>query len=332
MKPLSAGLAAIIMMMTSPAAAAETAAFDLQGHRGARGLAPENTLAGFAEALSIGVTTLELDVGVSRDGVVVVSHNRRLSADLTRDGSGAWLREPTPALFSLSLAEIATYDVGRIDPASRYAQRFADQIAVDGSPMPTLAAVFALAERAGNRDVRFNIETKISPLEADLTLPPEAFVEAVLAVVRAGGVESRVTIQSFDWRTLRIVQARAPGMVTSYLSARQRWLDNIRAGEAGPSPWTAGLDVDDHGGNVAALVAAAGGRVWAPFHREVDGAKIKDAHDRGLAVKVWTVNDVDRMNQLIDLGVDGIITDYPDRLRAVMAARGMPLPSPTPPE
>ena len=332
MKPLSAALAVIIMMMTSPAAAAETAAFDLQGHRGARGLAPENTLAGFAEALSIGVTTLELDVGVSRDGVVVVSHNRRLSADLTRDGAGAWLREPTPALFSLSLAEIATYDVGRIDPASRYAQRFADQIAVDGSRMPTLAAVFALAERAGNRDVRFNIETKTSPLEADLTLPPEAFVEAVLAVVRAGGMESRVTIQSFDWRTLRIVQARAPGMVTSYLSARQRWLDNIRAGEAGPSPWTAGLDVDDHGGNVAALVAAAGGRVWAPFHREVDGAKIKDAHDRGLAVKVWTVNDADRMNQLIDLGVDGIITDYPDRLRAVMAARGMPLPSPTPPE
>ena len=119
-------------------------------------------------------------------------------------------------------------------------------------------------------------------------------------------------------------------MVTSYLSAQQRWLDNIRAGEAGPSPWTAGLDVDDHGGNVAALVVAAGGRVWSPFHREVDGAKIKDAHDRGLAVKVWTVNDEDRMNQLIDLGVDGIITDYPDRLRAVMAARGIDLPPPTP--
>jgi len=324
------GLATGLVLMASLAAAAGTPAFDLQGHRGARGLAPENTLAAFADALSIGVTTLELDVGVSRDGVVVVSHNRRLSANITRDGSGSWLREPPPALFSLSLAEIATYDVGRIDPASRYAQRFADQKPRDGSRMPTLAAVFALAERAGNREVRFNIEPKTSPLEADLTLPPEAFVEAVLAVVRANRMESRVTIQSFDWRTLRIVQARAPGMVTSYLSAQQRWLDNIRAGEAGPSPWTAGLDVDDHGGNVAALVAAAGGRVWSPFHREVDGAKIKDAHDRGLAVKVWTVNDEDRMNQLIDLGVDGIITDYPDRLRRVLAARGIDLPPPTP--
>ena len=211
MRSAAVGLATGLVLMASLAAAAGTPAFDLQGHRGARGLAPENTLAAFADALSIGVTTLELDVGVSRDGVVVVSHNRRLSANITRDGSGSWLREPPPALFSLSLAEIATYDVGRIDPASRYAQRFADQKPRDGSRMPTLAAVFALAERAGNREVRFNIETKTSPLEADLTLPPEAFVEAVLAVVRANRMESRVTIQSFDWRTLRIVQARAPG-------------------------------------------------------------------------------------------------------------------------
>ncbi len=323
-------VAAGLMLIASLTAAAEPPAFDLQGHRGARGLRPENTLAAFAEALSIGVTTLELDVGISHDGVVVVSHNRRLSADITRDSSGAWLSEPGPALNSLSLAEIATYDVGRIDPASRYARRYADQIAADGSRMPTLEAVFALVEQAGNRVVRFNIETKISPLEAALTWPPEAFVGAVLAVVHANRMTDRVTIQSFDWRTLQLVQARAPDMVTSYLTAQQGWLDNIRAGEAGPSPWTAGFDVDDYSGNVAALVAAAGGRVWAPFHREIDGARIKDAHDRGLAVKVWTVNDEDRMNQLIDLGVDGIITDYPDRLRRVLATRGIDLPLPTP--
>ena len=327
MKRLAAGL---IMMASISAAAAQMPAFDLQGHRGARGLLPENSLAGFAAALAIGVTTLELDVGISRDGVVMVSHNRRLSGDITRDASGAWLTGSVPALSSLSRAEIETYDIGRIDPASAYARRFPDQTPVDGSPVPTLEAVFALAARAGNETVRFNIETKTSPLEADLTPPPEAFVDAVLAVVRAAGMATRVTIQSFDWRTLRIVQARAPDITTSYLSAQQGWLDTIRAGEAGPSPWTAGFDVDDHGGNVAALVAAAGGAVWAPYHREVDGERIRDAQARGLLVKVWTVNDEARMNQLIDLGVDGIITDYPDRLRAVMAARGMALPTPTP--
>ena len=111
---------------------------------------------------------------------------------------------------------------------------------------------------------------------------------------------------------------------------RRGGVESRRAGEAGPSPWTAGFDSDGDGGNVAALVAAAGGAVWAPYHREVDRASIADAHARGLLVKVWTVNDEARMNQLIDLGVDGIITDYPDRLRAVMAARGLGLPLSTP--
>ncbi|MFP6731647.1 MAG: glycerophosphodiester phosphodiesterase [Alphaproteobacteria bacterium] len=329
MKAAWAGVAAGLAMMAS-VALADQAAFDLQGHRGARGLAPENSLAGFAEALSIGVTTLELDVGISRDGVVMVSHNRRLSPDITRDASGEWLRGDGPVLWSLSRAELETFDIGRINPASRYARKYPDQTSRDGSRMPTLGEVFALAERAGNGDVRFNIETKTSPLEADLTLLPEAFVEAVLTVIRRAGMAERVTIQSFDWRTLRQVQIQAPGMVTAYLTAQQGWLDNIRTGEAGPSPWTAGLDIDDHGGNVAALVAAAGGAVWAPYHREVDRAGVVDAHARGLAVKVWTVNDEVCMNQLIDLGVDGIITDYPDRLRRVMASRNMRLPPSTP--
>jgi glycerophosphoryl diester phosphodiesterase len=319
-------LATGFAMMASVAAAADMTAFDLQGHRGARGLAPENSLAAFAEALSIGVTTLELDAGISRDGVVMISHNRRLSPDLTRDASGVWLTQDGPALFSLSRDELKEYDIGRIDPASRYARKFPDQVPRDGSRMPTLDEVFALVERAGNKDVRFNIETKISPFESNLTLPPEAYVEAILSVVHRAGMTARVTIQSFDWRTLQHVQRLAPTMVTSYLSVQQNWLDNIRAGEAGPSPWTAGFDIDDQGGNVAALVAAAGGAVWAPFHREVDRARIEDAHARGLKVKVWTVNDEARMNQLIDLGVDGIITDYPDRLRRVMAARNMSLP------
>ncbi len=329
MKRATIGLFIGLAMIASLAAAAETTVFDLQGHRGARGLAPENTLAAFAEALAIGVTTLEMDVGISRDGVVVVTHNRRLSPDITRDRSGAWLSEPGPALISLSLAELTGYDVGRINPASRYARKYPDQVPLDGARMPTLADVFALVERAGNRDVRFNIEAKTSPLEPDLSLPPGAFVEAVLAVVHGAGMTARVTIQSFDWRTLREVQQREPDITTSYLTAQQGWLDTMRAGEAGPSPWTAGLDIDDYAGNAAALVAAAGGAVWSPFHREVDGAIIRDAHDRGLAVKVWTVNDEDRMNELIDLGVDGMITDYPDRLRRVLAARGMSLPAPT---
>ena len=140
----------------------------------------------------------------------------------------------------------------------------------------------------------------------------------------------RVTIQSFDWRTLHEVQRRAPEIPTAYLSARQRRLDNISRRKFGPSRWTAGFDIDDFGGSVPRMVKAAGGRIWSPYHREVDAGRIKEAHGLGLTVKVWTVNEEKRMKALIEMDVDGIITDYPDRLRRVLEMRGMNLPTPTP--
>lgn len=312
------------------AGAAAAHAFDLQGHRGARGLAPENTLPGFATALGIGVSTLELDVAVTRDGVLVASHGRRLSPELTRDAAGRWIRAPGPVIHALDASELARYDVGRIDPASRYAARFPDQRPADGAAVPALAAVFDLVRRSGNRSVHFNIETKIDPHEPDTAPAPAAFAEALVAALRTAGMLDRASVQSFDWRTLAAVQTLAPALPTVCLSASQRWLDNLERGRPGPSPWTAGLDVDDHGGSAPRLAAAAGCRAWSPFHEEVDAASLAEAHSLGLAVIPWTVNEPARMAALVALGVDGLITDYPDRLRAVLAARGIELPAPSP--
>lgn len=320
-------LAGIVSMAVSNA----TAALDLQGHRGARGLAPENTLHGFGVALAIGVSTLELDTGISRDGVVVISHDRALNPDITRGPDGAWLPAPGPAVRSLALAELRRYDVGGIRPGSKYAERFPRQAAAPGERIPTLEELFALVERAGNGALRFNIETKLSPLAPDETLAPEPFADAVVRSARAAGMASRVTIQSFDWRTLRRVQATAPEVETGYLSAQQSWLDNIEQGKPGASPWTAGVDADDYAGSVARMVAAAGGRVWSPYHLELDAARLDEAHALGLRVIVWTVNDDARMRELIRMGVDGIITDYPDLLRAVMIEMGVAVPPSTPP-
>jgi len=304
--------------------------FDSQGHRGARGLAPENTLVAFAKALSIGVTTLELDVAATRDGVIVVSHDPRLNPSLTRDAKGEWVKEPGPTIRSLSLKELRAYDVGRLKPGTRYAGRYPDQMAVDGTPIPTLQEVFQLVQRSGNEAVRFNIETKLRPGDLDLFLNPEDFVASVMKVIVDHGVMDRVTIQSFDWRTLQETQRVAPNVPTSYLTAQQRWLDNIGVGKPGTSSWTAGFDVDDHDGSVPHVIKAAGGAIWSSYHLEVSTEKIKQAHDLGLMVKVWTVNDESRMETLIRMGVDGIITDYPDRLRAVLQRLGMALPVPTP--
>lgn len=304
--------------------------FDLQGHRGARGLMPENTLPAFARALAIGVTTLEMDLAVTRDDTVVVMHNPRFEPEIARDASGDWLRQGSASVHSMTLDEVKTFDVGRLNPASKYAERYPEQQAIDGTPVPTLAEVFELVEKSGNQTVRFNIEIKINPETPQLTRSPAAFAGAVVDVIRAHDMEDRVVVQSFDWRALQAVQALAPKLKTSYLTVDQDWLSNLQTGKAGASPWLGNYDVDDFGGSAARAIRAAGGSIWSSYHEEVSAETIRIAQELGLSVNVWTVNDTARMRELIKMGVDGIITDYPDRLRKVLAGLGMSLPLPTP--
>jgi glycerophosphoryl diester phosphodiesterase len=300
---------------------ASALAFDLQGHRGARGLAPENTLAGFATALRVGVHTLELDLGISRDGVIVISHDPRLNPDITRDADGRWITAPGPAINSLTLAELQRHDVGRLRPGAAYAQRYPQQVPADGERLPTLAALFARVKAAGADDVRFNIEIKQSPLEPELTPAPEAFAKAVLAVVREHGMASRVTIQGFDWRSLQVVRELAPEIPVAALTVRQGFLDNL-----GDPRWTGGLKLTDHGGSVPRLVKALGASIWSPFHLELNAESLQEARSLGLKVIPWTVNEPAQIDALLALGVDGIISDHPERVREAMARRGMPLP------
>ena len=290
---------------------------------------PENTLPAFANALALGVTTLELDCAITRDGVVVVSHDEALNPDITRGVEGTWLEQDGPLIWHLTYDALRRYDVGRIKPGSAYATRFPRQHAVDGTRVPPLAEVFELARRAGNDTIRFNIETKVSPLHPDRTPAPQPFARKLLEVVRAANMAQRVTIQSFDWRTLKIVQQDAPEMPTVYLTARQNFMDNILAGEAA-SPWTAGLHVSHFGGSIPRMVKTAGGAVWSPCYLEVTPENVREAHHLGLKVVVWTVNAEDDMRRMIDLAVDGIISDYPDQLRALAGRAGLILPRPTP--
>ena len=301
-------------------------AFDLEGHRGARGLAPENTVAAFRRALEIGVTTIETDMAVTRDGVIVISHDPFLNPDVVRDKDGRWLAARGPAIHALTLDGLRSYDIGRLNPANPYARQFPEQKASDGERFPTLAELFALGKASG-KPVRFNIETKITPTSGADTPDAASFAKLVVDAVRVAGMTERVTVQSFDWRTLIEVKRLAPEIETACLTIQTQNDDTVRQSADGrASPWHAGFALRDHGGSLPATVKAAGCAVWSMFWRNLTPKDFEEARALGVKVLPWTVNDPSEMRRLIDLGVDGIITDYPDRLRSVMADKGMTLP------
>ncbi len=284
----------------------------------------------FSKAMEIGVTTLELDTAVTRDGVVVVAHDRRLNPDITRDKYGAWLCAPTRTVHSLSLAEIKEFDIGRIDPVSDYHKRFPGQHGSDGLAMPTLEEVFSLVQRSKNTSLRFNIETKLSPLHPDEAPEPLEFVGALLDTIRSARLVNRVTIQSFDWRALRHARTLEPEISVSYLSTQQSPGATINADK--DSPWTDGVHFSVHG-SVPRMIAAATSSyssnteniIWSPHLSDITEALLEEAHALGISVLPWTVNEPDELAHAIALGVDGLITDYPDRARTVMTRLQIPL-------
>jgi glycerophosphoryl diester phosphodiesterase len=315
-----------VVFAMSMMASTSAMAFDLQGHRGARGLAPENTLEAFATALAIGVTTLELDLGMTKDGVLVISHDSFLNPDHTRGPDGQFLAAQGPAIRSLTLAEVKSYDVGRLKPGTAYAASFPEQQGKDGVRIPALTELFELVRRVGAGHVRFNIETKLTPTSGAGTPDPETFAQVFAGAVREAGLTTRVSLQSFDWRTLVAMRRIAPEIERVCLTIDGGPSDTLRRGKGGPSPWTAGFDIDEVGGSTPRLVAAAGCAVWSPLFRDITPEALAETKSLGLKLIPWTVNEPADMARLIGAGVDGLISDYPNRLRAVMGEKGMPLP------
>jgi glycerophosphoryl diester phosphodiesterase len=306
----------------------EVMAFDIEAHRGGRALLPENTLVAFANALSMGVDTLELDIGVTKDGAIVVSHERGLNPDLARDASGAYVAAPGIPFVQLRLDEIRKYDVGQIKPGSAYAAQFPGQHAVPGTPIPTLSEVFELVRKSGDRHVRLNIETKIDPNHPEESPDPQRFVTLLLDLLVQEKFTGRAMVQSFDWRTLLLVQKLAPSIPTVYLSLQKGKAPTVFLDQA--SPWTAGFDPAGYGGSLPAAIKAAGGAIWSPYFGDVSPALISESHSLGLQVVVWTVNKPEDIAAMIDLGVDGIISDHPDLLRKVAGEKGIALPKGSP--
>jgi len=280
--------------------------FTIQGHRGARARFPENTVGGFARAMALGVVGFELDVGVSADGVVVLSHDLALNPDITRGPDGIWLARPTPLVRALSFAELAAFDVGRIRLGSAYAARFPEQTPIDGARIPSLAAVLAATTGAA-----LTIELKTDPTRPEDSVGGAAMADAVMAVVDAAGAAGRVMLESFDWRGPRHLRRSRPEIACALLTAPET-IGAARSWWDGPHP-------SDFDGSIARAVAAEGVGTWAPEHAGLTACDIAAAHGLGLAVLPWTVNDPAAMRRLRDWDADGLITDRPDLALRVLA-------------
>ncbi|MDQ2583146.1 glycerophosphodiester phosphodiesterase [Saccharothrix yanglingensis] len=329
-------VAALVLSLLVPGVAAAHGhprkSFDLQAHRGGIGLTVESTLAAFGKALELGVTTLELDVQITRDGREVVTHDRRTNPAKCVDTAPATPGDPAFPYAGKYVKDLTFAQVRTLDCGSRRWSQYPDQELSPGARMPTLAEVFALARRHRAWDVKFNIETKVEAAAPHETAPREQFVEVTSRAIRRSGFHRNVTVQSFDWGTLMLWRRAEPRIPLVALTQPEF----LRPG----SPWTGGLDLADFGGSVVEAVKSFGASALSPVHGNPQNGTVNDpgyvpfttktlvdeAHRHGLKVIPWTVNDQATMHKLIDDGVDGIITDYPDRLREVMAERGFRLP------
>jgi glycerophosphoryl diester phosphodiesterase len=293
---------------------AERPRFELQGHRGARGLFPENTLEGFAAAMAIGVHAIELDVMMTCDGVAVVTHDPCLNPAIVRGPDGAWLTRCGPPVASLTYAQLIEFDVGRLRRGSAYAASFPTQAGKDGARIPALADVFRLTR--GTR-LRVDTELKTGPQPFGRPAPRQELADHVVACAEASGAVSRLVVRSFDWCGLRHLRRVRPDIALAWLTdttpmdtdsvaSIPRTIANAAA-DGPPASWTA---------------------VWAPNYTMLTPALLEEAHSLGLRVIPWTVNAVSDMARLIAWGADGICTDRPDLARTAMQNAGLALPQP----
>ncbi|WP_346356289.1 glycerophosphodiester phosphodiesterase [Azotosporobacter soli] len=343
-KALAAGAAALVLTtgfnvvdMKAAEAKVNFELFDFEAHRGGRDARPENTLVSFAYAMELGVTTLEMDMQMTKDGQLVISHNPVLSPNLTKGPDGKYVAADKYDIRTMTLAEVKQFDVGTMNPAAGgyYDGHGKTQLSVPGTKIPTLEEVFELANAYGNDKVIFNIETKsyVNPdPNAKNNADPVAFVKKVNEVVKKYGMENRVTLQSFDWRTLKEMKKINPNITLVALTCEQpSWgPDGVyrQVNQPGASPWMAGIDIDKYNGDFVKAAKECGADIVSPYWEELSNELVAEAHELGMKVVPWTVNDPKKMNMLLDMGVDGMISDKPWLMREVLIQRGIKVADP----
>ncbi|WP_431897067.1 glycerophosphodiester phosphodiesterase family protein [Nonomuraea sp. bgisy101] len=292
---------------------------EIHGHRGARGLWPENTLPGLSHAMELGVHALELDVALTADRRMVLTHDLTVSAVTSADTRPLTAQDPMFPYVGKPINALTHAQLRMLDVGVRLPRHPDDPFALTQKPMPetrmpTLGAVLGLVNAYDADGVRLHVELKSDPTRPELTSDPLEFTEAVVAELDRHGRLANAAILSFDWRIIEHAARLAPDTRRFALIE----LDTL--------DWNGDL-----GDDVPAAARAAGATTLSPEYDMVDEALMAQAAAAGLTVAVWTVNDAATAGRMLDLGVAGIVTDYPDRMRQVWEERGLALPRPVGP-
>jgi glycerophosphoryl diester phosphodiesterase len=290
------------------------------GHRGGRALWPENTLFALGEAARSGIDGAEIDVQLAGDGALVVFHDFRLNPELCRDVNGHWVtprgEDDLPLVRDLGHAELSAFDVGRVKPGTDYARVHGPATPRDGERIPLLRDAIA-AVRAVNPRFRLFIEIKTSAEDRSLSAAPEHVADAIIAELRRTRFIGNTVLVGFDWPALIHARGLEPSLPCWFTTMRRPLSDR-------PEPWAGGFDPMRFGGSIPEAIASAGGRGWLCSSQEANPESIFEAWRMGLRFGVWTVNEEHKMRELVELGVDAIITDRPDLLAAITSERTTP--------
>ena len=280
----------------------------IYGHRGARGVLPENTLESFKYLFENNIRAYETDILISKDNIPVITHDFKLDPSYTKDVNGNWIEDENIKIIDLTYEEILKYDVGTLNKLSRYGRKFINQKSLDNQKIPKLSDLLKLSSDNDFDDLLINLEIKSTPIEKGLTPSPEEMVKIVIDEVSRSNLSDKIIYSSFDWRVLREIKERDPKIPRAHLTsgAKGKIYDK--------SPW---LDFTPLHSEVELpkLIKALGGSAWHPNYKDVNKEVIEISRNEGLPVNVWTVNKEQDMLRMIDYGVDGIMTDYPLKLK-----------------
>ncbi|WP_313812953.1 glycerophosphodiester phosphodiesterase family protein [Glutamicibacter sp.] len=328
---LAVGLASPVMAAEPSESQLKTnernGSFDLQAHRGGLAEWTEESIAAFGNALEVGVTTLELDTMLSEDGKIVVWHDDRIQPSKCADTAPVVAGDPEFPYVGQRVADLSFAQLSTLNCGYQKLPGYPEQNVAEGNRIAQLKDVFALVKESKAKKVRFNIETKVEDGRAG-GHAMEKLTVAVLDEIQDAGMAQRTTLQSFDWAALNLARdlaadKKAPKLPLVALTSGDKAMG---VGQPGSVPELGGIDIDDYDGSLAKAAKAQGYDVISPAFAAVTDQMISEAHDLGLPVIPWTVNSRTDMERLMDMGVDGIITNFPTRLRELMAERGLKLP------